>query len=102
MPISELNFFRSLGYFYIKENKYFVLLLVIFSPIVLVITFCWLHWFMGVCFIIGYIEFYLNFWYVRKLFIKTMIRLKLNNDNISLKHYNWNLFSRFLSSSLMV
>lgn len=57
---------------------------------------------MGICFIIGYLEFYLNFWYVRKLFIKTMIRLKLNNDNISLKHYNWNLFSRFLSSSLMV
>lgn len=91
-----------MGYFFINENRYFLLLCVILAPIVLILTTYNLHWIMGMSFILGYLEFFFIFYLCRKGFIKTMIRLKLTHDSLSLKQYNWNLFIRFITSTLFI
>lgn len=95
LPRMELDFFRELGYFFINENRYYLMIFFILSPIILALSYYYLHWFFGICFIMGYLEFFGTFWIIRKMFIKTMIRLKLRNENVELKNHNWELFQRF-------
>ncbi len=92
LPKIELDFFRELGYFFINENRYYSLIFIIISPIMFLLTYYYIHWLVGVCFIIGFIEFLFSFWLLRKMFIFTMIRLKLRNDSVELKYHNWMLY----------
>jgi len=85
LPRFELDFFRELGYFFINENRYYLMIFIVITPIVLVITYHYLNLFFGICFLLGYLEFYATFWLTRRMFIKSMIRLKLKNDTLELK-----------------
>ena len=101
LPKNELEFFRELGYLFINENRYYILVFIILTPIILILTYYFIHWFIGICFVMGFLEFLFNFWFVRKMFIFTMIRLKLKNDSVELKYHNWMLFQRFLTSVIL-
>lgn len=102
LPEHELNFFKQLGYFFKNENTYFILLYLIFSPIVLILTYYYLHWLIGLSFLIGYTEFLVTFYLCRKLFVKTMRRMNLTQDSLLVKNHNWKLFLRFLNSDLLI
>jgi hypothetical protein len=99
---NELKFFRDMGYYFIKENLYFFFIFLIFAPIILGISYFWLHWSFGLCFILGYLEFLFTFWITRKMFIKMMLRMNLKNDAVELKYHNWDIFTRFIMSALLV
>lgn len=75
---------------------------VIFCPILIFLTKVYLHWMVGVAFSIGFFEFIWDSWFVRKIFIKTMLRLRLDNDSTELKNHNWNIYTKFMTSSLLV
>lgn len=102
LPKNELKFFKELGFYFINENRYFFLIFFIFSPLIFAISYFWLHWTFGICFIIGYLEFLLTFWLTRKIFIKMMLRMNLRNDNIELKNHNWNIFTKFIIAALLL
>lgn len=100
-PGTELQFFNRMGFYFVKENAYFLLLFFIFLPIITVLCYYYLHYSFTFCFILGYSEFLLTFWLSRKIFIKIMIRLQLTTDNLHFKHTNWKLFNRFLFSAFL-
>lgn len=98
----ELIYFRELGYFFVNENAYFVLVFLIFAPIAMIISIYWLHWIVGVSFLFGYTEFLLTFYLCRKLFVKTMTRMDLSQSNPQTKNKNWQYFLRFITSDLLI
>lgn len=102
LPKNELKFFKELGFYFINENRYFFLIFFIFSPLIFAISYFWLHWTFGICFILGYLEFLLTFWLSRKIFIKMMLRMNLRNDNIELKNHNWDIFTKFIIAALLL
>lgn len=102
MQKQELNFFKELDYFFTSENKYFLIVFLISAPLIMFLSYYFIHWIAGVSFILGYIEFLLTFYLCRKLFVLTMTRMNLKKDTAQIKDHNWKLFLRFLNSDLLI
>jgi hypothetical protein len=98
---NEFRFFKDLNVFFRLDNRYICYLVGLITVLVVVLCYFYAQISFALAFIVGFVEFFSGFWFVRVMFIKTTLSLDLSSDDRAVRWKNWNAFIKFVFSCLM-
>lgn len=97
-PKIELRIFKEMAAIFRNENIYLIFAFIFTTSILLVITGYYLSIRYAVCFVIGYLDFFVALTLNRKLFTRFTWHIDLSSDLLTSKRANWNMFNYYISA----
>lgn len=98
---NEIEFFRELGKFFQKDFSHMFPLVLTVLSIFSIISYFYINIIFSIALFIGALDFMFIFWYIRKIFIKSILALNFDSNATRICHKNWHIFINFIFSSFI-